>query len=166
LDEIDWAAMRLVIPAILRHADPGDFQTVTGFDLDALRPLLEKAQRAIRRVTRQGHRLRCEIGDCAVEIPVRRVGTTRYLAAVPDFPSWDKVVPACAVGHRDDFLLPIWDYFENHQGTRIWEERACISLEELEEWVMSEARPFEAELEKRRSTRPAVGRRSPPRDIR
>jgi hypothetical protein len=145
MDDIDWAAIRVTAPAMLRLYDEGTFHAVAGRSFVDLAELEEMAIAAWREYRTPQHAMSYRVGNCLVELPVVFVARGRRLAAVPDEKSWNAVVPECARDRREEFLAPLRRKFEKGSGDRIWEERSVGSLRELREFVDERAEPFRAE---------------------
>jgi hypothetical protein len=154
MDDIDWAAIRVTAPAMLRIYDEGTFQTIAGRSLADLAELEQMAIAAWREYRVPHHAISYRIGPCVVELPVRYIAMGTRLAGVPDDDSWNSVVPECARDRREEFLTPLRREFEKGGAGHIWEERLVGSLRELREWVDEQAAPFEAERRKRWEARP------------
>jgi hypothetical protein len=154
MDDIDWAAIRVTAPAMLRIYDEGTFQTIAGRSLADLAELEQMAIAAWREYRTPHHAISYRIGKCVVELPVAWVAKGTTLAGVPDEKSWNSVVPECARDRREEFLAPLRTEFARGGGERIWQEHAVGSLGDLRKWVDEEAEPFQAERRKQLEARP------------
>jgi hypothetical protein len=125
----------------LTHDHPPEFRLLSGRSFEDVAELGVKAESAVRKISFRRERVSFRRGQCTVELPVVHVRVNVPLVGVPDAASWDRVMPECAAGRRDDFLGPIREYFESRQGEFEWEERSIQSLEELEAWVYARRRP-------------------------
>jgi hypothetical protein len=149
-DDVDWAAIRAIAPAIRNRVPPAEFRIVTGFTFEDLDRLLDRANEAIYRRTTPKHAIALQIGLCQVVIPVRFIAQGQQLAAVPDAASWNTVVPRCARDRREEFLQPLRAYFDRQEGTNRWDERAVNSMAELEAWVTEQGRAWAEQQAARR----------------
>jgi hypothetical protein len=147
-DDVDWAALRSICPAVLTLHDEAEFATVTGFTFDDVRALQAKAEATVRAYYHIGRRITYQIGSCRVNFPIRYVASGAELAAVPDAQSWDDVVPECARGRRDEFLAPLRRRFQRDStsGTRLWVELPVRSITALEAYLRDRAAPWELEI--------------------
>jgi hypothetical protein len=153
LDPIDWAALRALVPAILRHFRAGEFQTVTGGDLAEVEELGRRAEQEIREFHWRGGFISFQRGTCLVRLPWTMVGRGIHLFGVPDVASWTRVMPECARGQRDAYLTTIKGRLSPlREGTeRRWEERNVGSFEELEAWVREQRADYLRRRAERRS---------------
>jgi hypothetical protein len=144
IDDIDWAAIRVVAPAMLRLYDDFEFHPTTGHTLAELVELERLAIAAWREYRTPRHAISYRIGDCVVELPTGYIDQGVRLAATPDERSWNQVVPECARGRRDEFLGPLRAHFDGSgsTGTRVWEERPVSTMDELVQWVSGRAEAF------------------------
>ena len=140
LDELDFATLRAVIPVVLRNSYAPEFQTVTGYTAEDLAALGRKVEEAVREVYgRRGHHY-ARLGECLVRVPTPIVEVNVWLVAVPGAASWERVMPACAQGRRDEILGLIRRHFE-HRGRRfVWVEREFETTEQLEQWATSQSK--------------------------
>jgi hypothetical protein len=147
IDDIDWAAIRVVAPAMLRLYDDFEFHPITGHTLAELVELERLAIAAWREYRTPRHAILYRIGDCVVELPTGYIDQGVLLAATPDERSWNQAVPECARGRRDEFLGPLRAHFERSTGQRVWEERPVSSMDELLQWVSGRAEAFRSRRE-------------------
>jgi hypothetical protein len=155
IDGIDWAAIRVIAPAMLRRYDDATLYSTTGYRLPDLAELERLAVSMRREYRTPRHAIAYQIGDCVVEFPAMYVARGVMLAAVPDEPSWDRVVPECARGRREEFLEPLRRAFQGSRTVdRGWAERRVSSIDELREWIEARAAPFRDERARRLNRRP------------
>ena len=142
IDDIDWAALRVVVPAMLRLYDESTLHATTGHTLADLAELERLAIAARREYRTPHHAISYRIGDCVVELPARYIDRGVLLVAAPDNQSWNDAVPNCARDRRDEFLGPLRAQVERSTGQRVWEERKVSSMDELKHWVSGQAEAF------------------------
>lgn len=147
IDDIDWAAIRVVAPAMLRLYDESTLHLTTGHSLADLAELQRLAIAAWREYRTPCHAISYRIGDCVVELPTGYIDRGVLLAAAPEARSWNDVVPECARDRRDEFLGPLRAHFERSTGQQVWEERPVSSMDELVKWVSGRAESFRSRRE-------------------
>jgi hypothetical protein len=141
LDEVDLAAVRTLVPIILRRHDPGEFATVTRYTFDDLVDLLDRATELIREVRIVAGYITVQHGSCMVQLPHATVARNETLVLAPDAGSWDRVMPACAAGRREEFLQAAQSRFRDRPGF-VFEDRTADSLQELESTLTERRRAF------------------------
>lgn len=146
LDAIDWAAIRVIAPAILRHAHPPEFKMTTNFTFDDVVELERLAREHIHEFRSGPDFVSLQVGACSVSVPSARLLADdrggAHVVGVPDRDSWDRVMPECARGRRDEFIELFQDHLIRWRGEWLFEERAVGSYEELEAWVAERGRPY------------------------
>jgi hypothetical protein len=147
IDDIDWAAIRVVAPAMLRLYDESTLHATTGHTLADLAELERLAIAAWREYRTPRHAISYRIGDCVVELPTGYIDRGVLLAAAPDERSWNQAVPECARDRRDEFLGPLRAQFERFTAQPVWEERPVASMDELLQWVSGRAEAFRSRRE-------------------
>ena len=115
-DEVDWAAIRVIIPVTLRVSDPAGFLTITGQSFEAVAQLGEVAAAAFTQFRAGTRGATFQMGDCRLQFPIARSGDDRVVIAVPDLSSWDGVVPQCAHGRREEFLEALTEAIAKRGG--------------------------------------------------
>jgi hypothetical protein len=159
LDELDWTAIRCLVPVVLEKHTDRDFHLSTGYSFDDLRGLGERAVDQVRAAGSVGGGISYQIGPCVVSLPVRRIWRKVFLAAAPDESSWDRVVPECARGRREEFIPAPRRHWEQRSGERRWVDIPAESLDDLYRHLAEQAEPWEHEAVER--TRGDTGPGSP-----
>jgi hypothetical protein len=151
LDDIDWAAVRAVVPEIQARFDDVDLHLLTGHHLEELAELHQMAVERWREYRTPLHAVSYRIGDCVVELPTAYLARGDYVVAVPDLQSWNAVVPPCARDRRDAFLRPL----RRHARNARWIELRVAAVEELRASLDEQAAPYRAAKAQRLKESPA-----------